>query len=493
MAVVYWSAAAFAFALVGYAAWRAERKERLFWALLWVGLLADFLGYLLWKTVGELKLPTLGVALQDVTYFISYYLLFVALLYVVAVTMRGMTPLCMLDVLGVMLCAGLLAWYFILSPVGASTHPEGLREIVVNLYGPMADAGFLFLCLLLLSSEGRPPFAGWLWGGFVVFLAGDLFYAEAHSFGAQGPGKWPEMFWTLGILMFGLAACWSKPGSLSFSREIRSQKILSFWLGPLLPAIQYAFLLFWTTLHPPVPLYVVWTGVLLMIYFALRMPMLAYLGHGLRLEVERFARREEQGRISRELHDTVKQNVVGTSMILKACRGAHKGGDSAAVGDLLEQALETCGEAGYQLSKPIDEFAMFSGSGASTPTIYFTNRTRKFGEYFGLDSHADLQAPLEELCPVEVSVAQRVVIEAFWNVAKHSCAKNLWLESYREDADFVVLVRDDGRGFSIGVETEGMGRGFMCSRAAEVGAELRFMSEPGEGTTVELRFPRKKG
>ncbi|MGI9051011.1 MAG: hypothetical protein ACR2GU_16825 [Rubrobacteraceae bacterium] len=45
--ILYWSAAAFALITVGYAAWRAEGRERLFWTLLWAGLLADFLGYLL--------------------------------------------------------------------------------------------------------------------------------------------------------------------------------------------------------------------------------------------------------------------------------------------------------------------------------------------------------------------------------------------------------------------------------------------------------------
>ena len=436
---------------------------------------------------------------QDVSYFVSYLLLFAALIYLVALNTRGMALVCPLDVLGVMLPAGLLAWYFVLGP--AAPQAEGLREISENLSGIATDAGFLFLCLLVLYGEREIPFAWWLAGGFAAFLAGDLLYAGTKPFQPYEMGRWPELLWALGVILAGLAALRAirdglrspvKP-SAGASAESNPWKAFAFWLGPLSPAIQYAFLLSWATLHPPVPPYVAWAGVALVLYFALRTSVLRHVGRGLWLEGERLARREEQGRISRELHDTVKQNVVGTSMILKACRGAHKGGDSAAVGELLEQALETCGEAGYQLSKPIDELAMFSGSGASTPTIYFTNRTRKFGEYFGLEPHTDLRAPLEELCPVEVSVAQRVVIEAFWNVAKHSCAKTLWLESYWEDADFVVRVRDDGRGFSTGVETEGMGCGFMCSRAAEVGAELRFMSEPGKGTTVELRFPRKKG
>ena len=495
--ITYWAAAVFALAVIGHAARRAEGKLRLFWALLWTGLLIEVCGYLLWQTVGKTNFLSLSATIQDAAYFLSYSLIFFALIYLVALNTRGMAPLCPLDVLGVMVPAGLLTWYFVLGPASASgAHPESLRQVVVNLYGPVADAGFLFLCLLVLSNESSPPFAKWLTGGFAAFLAGDLLSTEVDPFGLYQSGQWPELIWSLGVVLFGLAALRRSSdyarSPVGLPEEIRPWKAAAFWLGPLSPAVQYAFLLSWTSLHPPIPPYVTWAGVALVLYFALRTSAFHQIGHGLRLQGESFTRREEQERISRELHDTVKQNVVGTSMILNACRGAHASGDSAAVEDLLEQALETCSEAGYQLSKPIDELAMFSGNGASTPTIYFTNRTRKFGEYFGLHSHTDLRAPLEELCPVEISVAQRVVIEAFWNVAKHSCASNLWLESYREDADFVVRVRDDGRGFCSESETEGMGLGFMRSRAAEIGAKLRFLSEPGEGTSVELRFPSKK-
>ena len=496
--VVYWAAAVFALATVGYAAWRAEGKMRLVWALFGVGLFAEVSGYLLWQTIGRKGLLSPSVTIQDVAYFLSYSLLFTALLCLVALNIRGRTRLCPLDALGVMVPAGLLTWYFVLGPAFFSGgHAENLRQVVVNLYGPVADAGFIFLCLLVLSNESSPPFARWLTGGFVAFLAGDILCAETNPFGVYEPGRWPELIWSFGIVMFGLAALRASSDNgrllIGLPEEIKPWKAVAFWLGPLSPAIQYAFLLSWVTLHPPVPPYVTWAGVALVLYFALRTPMLHHAGHGLRIQGEKRAKIGEQNRISRELHDTVKQNVAGTSMILKACSGAHGSGDFATVGTLLEQALETCGEAGYQLSKPIDEFAMFSGNGASEPTTYFTNRTRKFGEYFNLETHTDLRAPLEGLSPVEVSVAQRVVIEAFWNVAKHACAGNLWLESYREDADFVVRVRDDGRGLRPEAETEGMGLGFMRSRAVEIGAELRFASEPGEGTTVELRFPRKKG
>ena len=493
----YWAAVAFALVAIGNAAWYSERKLLLFWVLLWTGFLAEFFGDLFWGTIGQVSFSSRNVPIQDVAYFFLYSLIFIALIYLVALNTRGMALLCPIDVLSVMVSAGILIWYFVLSQTSAAaTSLEGPLKMAVDLYGPVTDAGFLFLCLLVFSSESRPLFVKWLAGGFVIFLIGDLLYAEGNTLGIHQPGHWLELFRSLGVAMFGLAALRASSdyssSPVGLPGEIRPWKAAAFWLGPLSPAVQYAFLLAWTSLHPPIPPYVTWAGVALVLYFALRTSAFHRIGHGLRLQGESFTRREEQERISRELHDTVKQNVVGTSMILNACRGAHASGNSSAVEDLLEQALETCSEAGYQLSKPIDELAMFSGNGASTPTIYFTNRTRKFGEYFGLHSHVDLRAPLEELCPVEISVAQRVVIEAFWNVAKHSCASNLWLKSYRDDADFVVRVRDDGRGFCSESETEGMGLGFMRSRASEIGAKLRFLSEPGEGTTVELRFPSKK-
>ena len=139
----------------------------------------------------------------------------------------------------------------------------------------------------------------------------------------------------------------------------------------------------------------------------------------------------------------------------------------------------------------MDELRIFTTENSLTPTAYFAERLRKFGEYFDIQTHIDLQAPLETLTNAEISVANRVFIEATWNVAKHSGAGNLWLESRRSGPVYTLRIRDDGCGFSSERNADGMGLGFMGSRAEEIGAELEIASKPGEGTNIELRFGKK--
>jgi signal transduction histidine kinase len=73
----------------------------------------------------------------------------------------------------------------------------------------------------------------------------------------------------------------------------------------------------------------------------------------------------------------------------------------------------------------------------------------------------------------------RVFIEAFWNVAKHSGASNMQLESRRVGSVLIIRVRDYGHGFDTG-------------RPGEVGAELDVIFTRGRGTSVQVRFRKRQ-
>ena len=89
-----------------------------------------------------------------------------------------------------------------------------------------------------------------------------------------------------------------------------------------------------------------------------------------------------------------------------------------------------------------------------------------------------------------LAAAQRVFVEASWNVAKHSGARNLWLETRKVGSVFIVRTRDVGRGLDPAESRPGLGLRYMRRRAQEVGAELDVISAPGRGTTVQLRFDK---
>lgn len=192
-------------------------------------------------------------------------------------------------------------------------------------------------------------------------------------------------------------------------------------------------------------------------------------------------------RVLRDLHDTAKQSIIGTCMLIEACIEAQDREDPTALGRLLKTALEASREAKRDLSETAGALLLSSGD-VVAPSDFFTERVRKFGKDFDMATHVDLRAPLEALGREELAVAHRACVEACWNVAKHASAENLWLSSRRDGPSLILEVRDDGCGFAMGKTSRGMGIGYMRSRATEVGAILKIDSAPERGTAVRLRF-----
>ena len=99
-----------------------------------------------------------------------------------------------------------------------------------------------------------------------------------------------------------------------------------------------------------------------------------------------------------------------------------------------------------------------------------------------------LQVDGERTLPPEVQVAPyRIVQEALNNVAKHSGAEHASVEVQLSPQGLELSVSDDGRGFDrAAVPVNHMGLGIMSDRAEAIDAELRIVSEPGQGTEVTV-------
>lgn len=86
----------------------------------------------------------------------------------------------------------------------------------------------------------------------------------------------------------------------------------------------------------------------------------------------------------------------------------------------------------------------------------------------------------------------RIVQEALANVRKHSGATRVNLVLSREGETLILEVKDNGCGFDTTAALDGRGGHFglstMRERAEEIGAALSIHSQPGSGTTVQLRL-----
>jgi signal transduction histidine kinase len=487
------AAAAFAATLLLKAAPRAQGHERSFLRLMGAGMVFRLAGNAFWSATQLFDFQvTTPVAPQDIAYAISYPLLVGAMLHLVALTTRRITLVSALDAGAVMLSVGTLTWYFVLGPAATEAALEGVRDAAVALSQPVCDAALLFLGLVVASSRVTPRFSLFLNGGFVALLLADAAYLGLRTAGPYQSGNWPEMLWALGMILLGLTGTTipEVPADENAGR-IQPWRIILYWLGPLSPPLHFTILLLWGALNPPLPAYVLAGCAVLLLYMAVRIGLVSSVSKQLGQEREESARQHAQSRLLYEMHDTVKQNVHGISLTLRSALDAERRGDTEAVRELFEKALDTARGAEFQISRPYDELSLRDESPPGAGE-FLRQRLQKFEEYFGVKTHHDLQASLETLNPAEAAALNRIAVEAFWNVAKHSQANNIYLESRQVGSVLIVRIRDDGRGFDTNNSSSGLGLRYMRQRTAEVNADLDVISTPGRGTAVQARFPNHK-
>ncbi len=95
----------------------------------------------------------------------------------------------------------------------------------------------------------------------------------------------------------------------------------------------------------------------------------------------------------------------------------------------------------------------------------------------------------------EALTMYRVAQEALTNVVKHAGAKKVRVRIVRGYPDLIMVVEDDGRGFSLrGKESRVKGLGIinMRERLEGMGGRFRIISAPGKGTRIRASIPMEE-
>jgi signal transduction histidine kinase len=199
----------------------------------------------------------------------------------------------------------------------------------------------------------------------------------------------------------------------------------------------------------------------------------------------------ERSRIARELHDTLIQGFSGIALQMQALAvdlptpelRSKIGGIIRDAGDCLRETRRSV--AGLRSARQGD-----SSSGLS---VALEQAARQMTETKDIRLKLKLGAGPRNLSPdVEYNLL-RIALEAMSNSVKHSGARTVEV-ALNCSAELVRLsIKDDGSG----IVREGNGTprighyGLigMKERAAQIGADLQFASEPGRGTTVSVLLP----
>jgi two-component system, NarL family, sensor histidine kinase DegS len=203
------------------------------------------------------------------------------------------------------------------------------------------------------------------------------------------------------------------------------------------------------------------------------------------------AQESERSRLAQEVHDGPAQTLSNAIFQVEYIERVLDTDLAAArtelrfMRDLLRRELGSVRTFISQLRPPVlDELGL---DGAISDAIGRTTALT------GLAISSDLGASSDRLTSAQQTVVLRVLQEALQNVRKHGAASAVTVASAIETDDWVLTVRDDGRGFDVGaVAARGrrnFGLQFMRERAELIGASLEVHSRPDGGTLVRLAIP----
>ncbi len=205
---------------------------------------------------------------------------------------------------------------------------------------------------------------------------------------------------------------------------------------------------------------------------------------------------DERLRISRELHDTVAQNILFISM---QCEAAQHKLQNGAPGDLeldklvrlSQETLATVRGLCLDLRPPsLDQLGL---PGAIQQLCRTTIEQDGIYAQFRCPNPPDKRREPE----TEINL-YRIVQEAFHNIRKHAQATRIEVTLDFQKSFLMLKINDNGVGCQLvpasgdTVPPKSLGLQGMEERANLLGGTFRLTSEPGKGTTISVTIPFRR-
>jgi NarL family two-component system sensor histidine kinase LiaS len=202
---------------------------------------------------------------------------------------------------------------------------------------------------------------------------------------------------------------------------------------------------------------------------------------------EQNARLAERSRLSRDLHDSVKQELFAVSMQIGAAL-AQGDANSEATRKHLVEADTLISQAQQNLTALIHELRPSILQQKGLPAA-LREQALTWSRQQGIA--VDLQLSEEKTAPLAVEEALWwVAQEALSNVARHSQATSVQICLEYTPEQVMLLLADNGRGFDMSNGApSGVGLRSMRERLAAIGGTVSITSRLGEGTRVQVCCP----
>jgi signal transduction histidine kinase len=197
---------------------------------------------------------------------------------------------------------------------------------------------------------------------------------------------------------------------------------------------------------------------------------------------------QERQRIARELHDAVAQTLFSLRLTAQAAAAlVHRDPDRAR--DELDTVTTLARQATDELRQIVAELRPPELSREGLPATLGSRIALLNRVHAAVIEYTNAGCP--KLAPKVEEAMLRVAEEALHNALQHARASHVRVTLRGDDAQSVLEVTDDGRGFEVAsvAASHRLGLASMRERSHAVRGRLTVASTPGKGTTVRLEVP----
>lgn len=193
---------------------------------------------------------------------------------------------------------------------------------------------------------------------------------------------------------------------------------------------------------------------------------------------------QERSRLAREIHDGLAQHLAFLKMRVAWLQRASSSIETKHLKEVESVLATALAEARQAIT------TLRADSAATTTAEALAGYAEEFGRASGLDVNLLRDDHLPELGPKVRVELLRIVQESLNNVRKHSGATKVDVTMEVSRGNFVITIRDNGKGFDPSTTPDGhFGVAIMRERAESVGGTFRVASVPGRGTQVDVSVP----
>ncbi|MFT5818880.1 MAG: signal transduction histidine kinase [Crocinitomix sp.] len=194
------------------------------------------------------------------------------------------------------------------------------------------------------------------------------------------------------------------------------------------------------------------------------------------------AQENERQRIAKDLHDSIVQQLGSLKIRLSSTFVSQKVSDDFSI-ELLEKTTSELRELSHRMMpKSLEELGLIAALKDTLSMAFDLTEIEYTFDCFGLEGRLPQK--------LEITIF-RVLQELINNIIKHSQASEVSVQLIKNQSHTIVIVEDNGVGFSIKNEKNGIGLLNINSRLDSVDGSVNFEPSVESGTLVTIRIPNE--